>query len=269
MPAERLLELCHQARRTGQRPVFGLNGPVGAGKTTLAAQLQQQLAAAGVQLAVASIDDAYLPWPQRLQQLQGNPFGVTRVPPGSHEPALLSAAIDHWRADPAGLLELPRFDKRLRNGDGDRTEPWRGCADALLLEGWLVGCRPVSQQQLQRWYEPEPTQKAWLQRCNQALEIYEPLWDRLDLLLLLWPISWQLPRRWRFQAEARQRRRGGGWMSAAALDALVQASLKSLPPQLYQRPLLQRADWVRVLDRRRQPHWQGSGGAALRWLDQS
>lgn len=60
-----------------------------------------------------------------------------------------------------------------------------------------------------------------------------------DGLWLLRPERWSLPRRWRFQAEARQRRSGGGWLGADQLDDLVRATLHSLPPPLYQDPLLE------------------------------
>ena len=78
-----------------------------------------------------------------------------------------------------------------------------------------------------------------------------------------------MPRRWRFQAEARQRRSGGGWLRPEQLDQLVQATLQSLPAPLYQHPLLQRACWVRELDARRRCRWQGPGGELLKRLDQS
>jgi D-glycerate 3-kinase len=106
----------------------------------------------------------------------------------------------------------------------------------------------------------------WLQRCNQALGAYQPLWHELNQLLMLWPSDWRWPRRWRLQAEARQRRRGGGWMPAVELDSLVKSTLQSLPPDFYQRPILARANAVRVLDSRRRCVWEGSGTAALkRW----
>ena len=47
---------------SAQRAVVALNGPVGAGKTTLGSLLQQRAAAQGLTLAVCSIDDFYLPW---------------------------------------------------------------------------------------------------------------------------------------------------------------------------------------------------------------
>lgn len=267
-----LLAWCHEQTRSGRRPVIGLNGPVGAGKSTLARTLQQRFAAAGLQLAVASIDDAYLPWQERLAAMAGNPFGVKRVPPGSHDPEALLAGVRPWRSGTSGTLALPRFDKTLRDGQGDRIAPWCGDADVLLLEGWMLGCRPLPEPQLSSrdfdLLKPrfDASELAWLLRCNRALEAYQPLWRELDQLLVLWPSNWQWPRRWRFQAEAQQRRRGGGWMPAVELERLVQATLRSLPAELYQRPVLAQANLVRVLDGRRRCLWEGSGEAALeRW----
>lgn len=255
-----LLERLRLLAADGRRPLLLLNAPVGAGKTTISGMLRQLAPEQGLRLAVASIDDAYLPWQERLEAMAGNPFGVTRVPPGSHDPQLLCDLIDRWRnGDP---LELPRFDKTLRNGQGDRAAGVRLQADALLLEGWLLGCKPLGSalgaalarqedQELSAALGLRPLERAWLPRWDQALESYQPLWARSDGLWLLRPQRWSLPRRWRFQAEARQRRRGGSSLTAAALDQLVRASLCSLPPQLYQDPLLQRAEIAALIDGRR------------------
>lgn len=261
---QRLVAWCQDCTRAGRRVVIGLNGPVGAGKSSFSRLLQQHCREAGVQLAIASIDDAYLPWQDRLNAMAGNPFAVNRVPPGSHDPHALLLPIRQWRNDPQAPLQLPRFDKTLRRGDGDRTDCWCGSADALLLEGWLLGCRPLPDQQLKQY--SAGTLSVWLSRCNDALAAYQPLWQELDQLVMFWPLNWNQPRRWRFQAEARQRRQGGGWMPAAALNNLVQASLQSLPPDLHQRDVLARADAVRVLDGRRRVVWEGNGSAALSWL---
>ncbi len=267
----KLIELVRQ----GKRPVIGLNGPVGAGKSTLSRRLANQAATQGLRLAVASIDDAYLPWEPRCQAMVGNPFGVDRVPPGSHEPGLLVEAIDQWRSDSPwrrdspGLLSLPRFDKRLRQGAGDRCGFSQESADGLLLEGWLMGCRPIGDRQIgaARAVEPRllgspvlsPAEWAWLPHWDQALGPYQSLWQRLDGLWLLWPLDWRLPRRWRFQAEAQQRRQGGGWLRGSRLDQLVRSSLASLPPELYLLPLVAGADQLQLLDRRRRSLWEGPG----------
>jgi D-glycerate 3-kinase len=243
---------------TGQRPVLALNGPVGAGKSSQAALLRQRAAELGVRLAVASIDDFYLPWEQRRQALAGNPFGVSRVPPGSHDVPLALACLQEWRA--GGPLRLPRFDKTLRGGLGDRAGMESHQAEVLLLEGWLLGCRPLGAAQLidlqaDQLPELSPDERAWLPTWDRALEAYQPLWQQLSQIWLLRPQHWGLPRRWRFQAEARQRRRGGAWLGAEELDRLVRSSLCSLPPALYQDPLIPAASALAVLDGRRR--WCG------------
>lgn len=232
----------------GRRPLLALNAPVGAGKSSLARVLAALAPLAGIRLAVASIDDLYLPWPERRRALAGNPFGVWRVPPGSHDLPVLLEALAQWRSD--GRLRLPRFDKTLLAGQGDRCGWQEQPADALLLEGWLLGCRPLGPDGLARQLAAlQPTDRpglslplsreelAWLPHWDAQLAAYLPLWDACDGLWLMRPSRWTLPWRWRLQAEARQRRQGGGWLPAAELSRMVRATLCSLPPELYQQPL--------------------------------
>lgn len=260
-----LADASHRLQQQRRRLLIGLNGPVGAGKSTLARQLLQLAPRFGLRLAVASIDDVYLPLAERRRQLAGNPFGVSRVPPGSHDLPLLAEAIARWQQ--GQTLRLPRFNKTLAGGEGEREGWSEHDADVLVLEGWLVGCRALPEPSLeaaleaaaaaragasaqegggasstdrtaQAWLTPTPLERAWMPRWNRNLRSYGELWDQLDGLWILRPTRWTLPRRWRAQAEARQRRAGGGWLKAAELEALVRASLLSLPPQLYQDPLL-------------------------------
>ena len=247
----------------GARPILALNGPVGAGKTSLGRALLQLAPRFGLRLGVASIDDYYLPWPQRQRAMTGNPFGVSRVPPGSHDLPLLVESLEGWAAGEP--WRLPRFDKHLRGGEGDRTGMDSVVCEAVVLEGWLLGCQPLGAAGLERAQPvagpagaPALTaeERAWLPHWDQALEAYQPLWRRFEELWLLRPLDWSLPRRWRFQAEARQRRSrrdlGEGWLNGEALDRLVRASLCSLPPGLYQDPLASQPDRVvALLDGRR------------------
>ena len=257
---------------SGQRPVLALNGPVGAGKSLFCQQLMGLAKARGLRLAVASIDDAYLPWEQRLVAMAGNPFGVNRVPPGSHDAPLLLERLQRWRSE--GVLQLPRFDKTLRDGAGDRmveapSVEAAATTDALVLEGWLMGCRPLGAaglraagvaagMELAAGLAPlGADEAAWLPHWDRQLEAYGPLFDLCDGLWVLRPLDWGLPRRWRFQAEARQRRlqrqnhQADGWLKPAELDRLVRSSLASLPPRLYQEPLIAQAKASAQLNGRR------------------
>jgi len=239
----RLVALHRQACSGGGRlPLIALNGPVGAGKSTLGRQLEALAASQGLQLVVASIDDLYRPLAERRARLAGNPFGVTRVPPGSHDVDLLVDRIEAWRG--GSCLRLPRFDKTLAAGQGDRCGASEEAADALVLEGWLMGCRPLGQEavaaglaRLHGWDLSE-AERNWLPRWDRELERYESLWRTADGLWVLRPRRWSQARRWRFQAEARQRRAGGAWLAPDDLERLVRSSLHSLPPPLYQDPLV-------------------------------
>jgi D-glycerate 3-kinase len=243
LPLLRRLEDGLVSGASQRRPVLALNGPVGAGKTSLGRALERLAPLGGLRLVVASIDDLYLPAEQRRQVLAGNPFGVSRVPPGSHDLPLLLAALEAWRA--GGPLRLPRFDKTLAGGDGDRSGWREEPADALVIEGWLMGCRALGPLALEACLqsgagleELTTEERQWLSTWDHHLAAYGALWDACDGLWLLHPQRWSLPRRWRFQAEARQRRAGGGWLTADKLNGLVRATVRSLPPALYQDPLL-------------------------------
>ncbi|MFM7675931.1 MAG: hypothetical protein ACKO5F_10180 [Synechococcus sp.] len=258
-----LLERCRGLLARGERAVVGLNGPTGAGKSTLMAAITALARRHGLPIAVASIDDFYSPWQERQAVLAGNPYGVWRGPPGSHDPAMAVAAIRAWRG--GAPLRLPRFDKRLRGGEGDRSGHWEGTPELLLLEGWLIGCRALPEPELWRRMSEEPdpapggvpldpAERLWLPRWNGHLERYGPLWQELAALWQLQPSDWRFPRRWRFQAEARQRRQGGDALPGARLEALARACLASLPPAWYQQVP---AEAVVVLDGRRRCLWSG------------
>ncbi|WP_216903502.1 phosphoribulokinase [Synechococcus sp. CCY 9618] len=262
LPMLRRLERALRDPATPRPPLLALNGPVGAGKTSLGRVLERLAALGGLRITVASIDDVYLPAAQRHAVLAGNPFGVSRVPPGSHDLPLLLTALEDWRA--GGPLRLPHFDKTLAGGEGDRTGWSEAPADALVLEGWLMGCRSLGPLALQERLrsgvgleELTPLELEWLPRWDRNLQAYEAVWGACDGLWLLRPERWSLPRRWRFQAEARQRRRGGGWLGAKQLEALVRSSLHSLPPALYQDPLMERQEQLEgggILDGQRRCH---------------
>ncbi|MCP9795464.1 hypothetical protein [Synechococcus lacustris] len=212
-----LEQWCVDRSAAGQK-ILGLCAPPGSGKSWLASQLQIRLSVASL-----SLDDLYWPQPQ-LQQYQ-------RGLPGSHDLPLLKQVLADFRQH--GKAMAPCFVKGLAAGAGDRQGQRPLVGDLLLLEGWCVGARGV------------PT-----------LQPYQPLWQQLDGLLLLRPPSYGRVMRWRLQAEAKQRRQGGGALTAKQVAAMVLAFYGHLPAgkcfaPLWQQPQL--PTWQLQLNHQRQP----------------
>ena len=174
-------------------------------------------------VASLSIDDLYWPQPQLQQQQRGLP--------GSHDLPLLAQILDDFRRH--GQALAPCFDKSLAGGAGDRRGQRLLQGELLLLEGWCVGARGLP-----------------------LLEPYALIWAKLDGLLLLEPPSPARVLRWRLQAEARQRRAGGGALKASAVGEMLERFYSCLPPELCFAPLIQAPalpSWILQLDYQRRP----------------
>lgn len=198
--------------REGRR-VQGIRGPVGCGKSTLASMLALLLSGRGVRVLRLSLDDLYLP-PEA--------GGAERGPPGSHDVALGVEVLDAVHRGDAEV-RVPRFDKGAREGRGARVGfEAVGAPDVALFEGWFVGNLPAV---------PDPGQPAAL-AGHRALEVYRPLWKRVNALWALRAPSVADIRRWRHEAEESARRRGKG-LPEAEVDALLDRMLGALPPERY------------------------------------
>jgi D-glycerate 3-kinase len=210
--ARRLLAWCdarlHGPTQHARRPwVLGLQGPQGCGKSTAAAALveaarNQELCGVSV-----SIDDFYLTHPQQLalaERHSGNPYLLYRGYPGTHDVALGARVIDALRACGAGSEVLvPSYDKSAHAGRGDRAPEacWRrvtGPFDFVVVEGWLLGFRPVDAATLQ----------AGLVEPNRYLAAYREWNLRLDALVHLTVESLETIVEWRVGSERARRERG-------------------------------------------------------------
>ena len=106
---------------------------------------------------------------------------------------------------------------------------FEGRADVVIFEGWCVGATPQSEAELAEPINPleseEDADGAWRRYVNeQVLGPYQPLFDRIDFMVLLKAPSMACIRDWRGEQEAKLRARmeeSGGDMSQLMDDAAI------------------------------------------------
>ena len=208
----------------GSPLTIGLNAPQGAGKTTLVRQLVPLLGDLGVRTAALSIDDFY--WPRAEQQRlaaehPGNRYLEHRGAPGTHDVALGTRTLTALRAlAPGQSLALPTYDKSQHQGRGDRAPEatWprvEGPLDLVLLDGWMLGFRPVASEGL----DPH------LREINERLACYQPWLDALDGLICLRVDDLAHIPRWRIEAEESAARAGKPGLDRAAIEDYIRRFL--------------------------------------------
>lgn len=211
--------LAEQARE-GRR-VVAINGPQGAGKSTLCAAAVAALGAAGLRAVTVSIDDFYLPHEAQRRlaaEHPGNPFLEHRGYPGTHDLALGAATLDALRSDDGRGVRVPAYDKSAHGGRGDRLPEsrWpvaRGPFDAVLVEGWMLGFAPVAPTAL-----PDPR----MAPCNAALAGYAGWIARCEALVHLVMADPGSVVRWRVEAEQARRAAGAAGLSDEAARDYVE-----------------------------------------------
>jgi D-glycerate 3-kinase len=192
-----------------RRPyLLGLSGLQGSGKSTLAREMKAQADARGWPTEVLSLDDFYYSRSEReVLAHQIHPLLRTRGVPGTHEIELLLSVLAALpQASDKLPVSYPRFDK----GRDTRTAPskWPKVIrppKLVILEGWALGLRPQLQaalekpvNDLEREEDPEGIWRHWV---NKQLRSYQPLWRKLDALIVLQAPSWDIVRKWRSQQE--------------------------------------------------------------------
>ncbi|KAJ1968637.1 hypothetical protein H4R35_006372 [Dimargaris xerosporica] len=158
--------------------LVAVQGLQGGGKTTLCRHLCERLQTPPYQLTAVtvSLDDFYLPFDElqrRVQQQHSqdgyvNPLLQFRGNPGTHDLVLGTQVLaqlstinagshDALALEPPRTVAVPRYDKSLRQGRGDRLPPelWATVTapvQVVLFEGWMVGFQPVPMAALTMLY---------------------------------------------------------------------------------------------------------------------
>lgn len=219
--------------------IIGINGSQGSGKSTLALLLSQIFSTLfNKNVANLSIDDFYKTKNERQQSATDiHPLLLTRGVPGTHDTALLNNTLKKLSLGETKVV-IPRFDKST--DDRHEESEWETIhkpVDIILLEGWCVGVRPQTPQQLSQAInsleQKEDSQSIWRNHINQAItQDYLPIFERLDKLIMLKAPSFDCVYSWRQKQEDKLRAKtilndsssnnNAGIMTEAELQRFIQ-----------------------------------------------
>ncbi len=258
LPLTEQLIAAHQA--LGRPLIQGILGMQGCGKTTLTTVLCQLLQYFGFSSLNLSIDDLYKTYAERQQLVQADPRLIWRGPPGTHDVALGIEILQSLRQRHAPPRGVPRFDKTLYQGQGDRShfDPVNP-VDIVLFEGWFVGLAPLAPQAFETAPAPITTaaDRQFALDMNQQLQHYQSLWDCLDRLMVLNLADYRLSKIWRTQAEQAAVATGKSGMSDAEVSAFVDYFWQALHPALFIPALCQDAPRVSLVIEIEEDHSPG------------
>lgn len=243
------MQLASYRQQLGRPLIQGILGVQGTGKTTLATVLSLILTHLGYRTLSLSLDDLYKTYAERQHLQQQDPRLIWRGPPGTHDIELGLQLLDQLRQpNPLHPILVPRFDKSAQEGAGDRTTPEQvENIDIVLFEGWFVGVRPIDPSVFDASTPAPidtPADRDFARDMNERLKDYLPLWERLDRLMVLYPTNYRLSQQWRRQAEQQMKAEGKSGMTDSQVDDFVSYFWKSLHPELFITPLIEKPNWV-------------------------
>ena len=184
------------------RKIIGISALPGTGKTTLGKWLEAISLKFNFKIAVISIDDFYLPSNEMKLAIQNNPWNVSRGFPGSHSVKLMREKLLNWKIN--GQLNVPVFDKSLRNGLGDRSH-WRSDKpDLLIIEGWFLGIEPCSvdfNDQIINSEKLSPQEYSYRFKIQDNLKEYLDIWSLIDNIWHLKPLNFEYMNLWKSNQE--------------------------------------------------------------------
>ena len=250
------LEKHRHEKRANERPnaktrplCVALTAPQGCGKTTLVAALEFLFEKNGVAAASASVDDFYLTGAEQDKLSLANPGNALlkyRGNAGTHDVQLAVNTLRSLRSinddDFATLtVSVPRYDKTLRGGRGDRAarEFWPEITaplDIVLLEGWMLGFAPAADADA---FAAHPD----LPAVNAALrdDAYGDLHALLDDWIVVRVRDTRWVRSWRLEAEQQARSEGRPTLTDAEVADFVNRFLPAY--DLYAGAMYRRGPW--------------------------
>ncbi len=221
-------------RNFSNRKIIGISALPGTGKTTLGKWLEAISLNLNFKIAVISIDDFYLPSDEMKLAIKNNPWNVSRGFPGSHSVKLMYEKLLNWKT--SGELNVPVFDKSLRNGLGDRSH-WRfDNPDLVILEGWFLGIEPclidVNEEHIQSKVL-KPNESSYTLKIQNNLQEYLDIWNLLDNIWQLKPLKFEYMNIWKTNQEKEMLLHKGSALQEEKLSSFLRMLNVSIPQKSF------------------------------------
>ena len=190
------------SHNVSDRKIIGISALPGTGKTTLGKWLESICLKLNFKISVISIDDFYLPSEEMEIAIKNNPWNVSRGFPGSHSIDLMKDTLLKWKRE--GQLNVPVFDKSLRNGLGDRSNWRQEEPDLLIIEGWFLGVKPLSLDSFysEKYLPPLSSSEASYRiKIQNNLNSYQDIWNVIDQIWHLKPLKFEYMNLWKSTQE--------------------------------------------------------------------
>ena len=221
-------------KKSPDRKIIGISALPGTGKTTLGKWLESISLKLKFKISVISIDDFYLPSKEMELAIKNNPWNVSRGFPGSHSIELMKDKLLKWKTD--GQLNVPVFDKSLRNGLGDRSHWKNEAPDLLIIEGWFLGVRPLSIDSNNSEIISPPlssSESSYRDNIQNNLDHYQDIWNMIDKIWHLKPLKFEYMNEWKSNQEQRMLVKRGSSLKDNKLNDFLRMLNVSIPHESF------------------------------------
>lgn len=215
--------------------IVGVSAIIGAGKTIQGEIMEILLRHFGYSSISLSIDNHYITHQELNELRMKDPRFIRRGV--THDIQLaVHNLTDLIKMEDGAEVKIPIYDRGAYSGDGDRAG-WKTITqkpDFIFYDGWMLGAREVEYESVFDSRLPAlETEEArrFARDVNSRLSDYEPLWDMIEFMNVLYVPDYRISLKWREQAEETLRIQGKG-MSSDEIREFVYYLWRSVHPAI-------------------------------------
>ena len=216
--------------------IIGFSALPGSGKSTLGFWIENLARDLNLEIKVISLDDFYLPGEEMDIAMSGNPWNAPRGYPGSHSIELLKRSLEDFLKN--GVIKSPIFDKSLRDGKGDRSGWSEVRCKVLILEGWFVGCEPITNLSNNDYVSEDKlnlglsqSERDYRNSIQKSLFQYSQIWSLFDKIWHLKSSQFNNTILWKTQQEEEMIKLKGSGLKDNSLTNFIRMIQTSIPQQ--------------------------------------